>query len=559
MRFKKLKTFIALASLATSPFLPAYFGAVDLPTREIVGEIVGRRRADSKTWLRDDGYAFSAFSLVPVHYRGADGNWTDIENTFTFDGFTRFKNKNTFEISVPNVFTNGHAGKIGGKQIAFVPIGANAVSPIIADGDLNTMTQKYDKNRAYYENAWTGTDVEYKARWNGLKEFIIIKDATAPTTFRFRLDHDFAPPIYNATAKRMMKFQDGKNIIELDNITAKDAKGRNVPIIKDWNLPQTLLTLSYNPILEVTSTTTIVVAYPIVIDPTSYFNIEGATEVTSFDAWIDLCFTASQSRLNHRLNSANCTTTVNNDSGSLAGSEGYTGHVPPRATGGRAWLHWNTATTITSGATISNEASTSIGLYLIGTACCANSDNDGEDYIGIIQATTSPSTPLVVSLSVGVPGDWIRITGLQSEGQNLASSSQLDLAADGDNKGHDITTMANGEARNFRLNATGRANIAISGGTYATTTFGIAEGHDMSNQDIAVVGDTNSFAFFDSTETADLPGVPGPLHFPVLHVVWTAAAAAVVPPPADVIFFSNKPIILTWIEKLFNIAYAYGK
>lgn len=537
LNWKKTKAILALASLATAPVLQQHFGAVDLPTRQIIGEAVGHRKFNSKTWIRDDGTASSRFSQTPVHFKDANG-WQDIDNSFVSDGLTRFKNKNFFEVSVPNVFTNGQVGKLGGKQITFVPLAANPVSPIFPEtetdhGDFNMMTQKYDKF-ARYVDAWTATDVEYRAKYYGMKENIVVKNNTAPTTFKFRLDHNF-PNVIQQTGKRIMKFTDGVNTIEIDAITAQDAKGRDVPITTSWNPPENILTLSYNPVF-VTSTTTFSAVYPITIDPTTPFHIE-RTEVTSFDAWIDMCFPAGQTFAQQRTDTNNCTTTNNNDGLTNIASIGGTGHVPSRPTQARTWLQWNTATTITSGATINATASTSIGL--VNSAAPVDNFNDAEAYIGIMQATTSGPLPLQVSVA---DGDYKRVTGLFSNLQLLASSSLPALAADGNCKGHDITTMANGEARCFELNTTGRANIAIAGGTYATSTFGLCEGHDCTFQTFTVA-EGNSNVTFSSTEGANSP---------ILDVDWTAASVAVAIPPADVIFFS-------WLEKFINKAYAYGQ
>lgn len=474
--------------------------------REIIREAPERRDTFSKTWVRNDATLASRFSQTPVHYKNPQGQYVEIDPNFTDRG-TYFENTaNFFSIKLPKDFTGSHILSGNGSSVTLIPQSANAVTPVTSSEAFNIMTQKYfTADNITYENAWTATDVKLRGTWFGFKEQLIVKDSTAPTTFSWKVAWTGQTPTLDG---KRLKFGG----ITLDALVAHDAKNRNVPLQIGFRKQgaSRFFEISYNPVLEVTSTTTHMVAYPVTIDPTSRFNPQSGVETTSFDAWIDLATTAGQSRADFRIDSANKTVTDSNDTASLIGNHGYSGHVPPRPGGARAWIQFDTASTITAGATINATASSSVGIQYVAAGGVAS--NDGSDYIGLFHATTSGANPLSVAVA---NGDWKRVTGLFSSGQLITKSADLAYAA-GDCAGHDMSLMASGEARCLKLNATGRSQIAITGGSFATTTFGLGVGNDIDDVDILPVEGNNIWEI-SSAEGANPP---------ILDIDWSAAAAA---------------------------------
>ncbi len=160
----------------------------------------------------------------------------------------------------------------------------------------------------------------------------------------------------------------------------------------------------------------------------------------------------------------------------------------------RSYLPINTSS-IPSGAVVSSAS-----LYLYATSTVSDGNNDGNDYVTVVQTSQSNSTTLATA-------DYSAIASTEG----IDSGSRLDL-----------TGLASGQYYSFPLNATGRSWIKKSGqtsncgSTAGVTCLGLREGHDINNSTVA--DDTNDLFYYNTSEWT------GTSQDPYLLVTYTSFA-----------------------------------
>lgn len=144
--------------------------------RTRVKENVNERTAHTKTYLNSDGTKTMEFSTIQQNYR-ENGEWKDIDNrleSFTESGKPGFRGDAGKAGANLRSLRSGISLKGGNDSIALKPVGTADVQP-----------KKNGDYAVIYENAWPGVDLKYELRGEMVKEYTIIKDKSAQTTFDY--------------------------------------------------------------------------------------------------------------------------------------------------------------------------------------------------------------------------------------------------------------------------------------------------------------------------------------------------------------------------------------
>lgn len=192
--------------------------------------------------------------------------------------------------------------------------------------------------------------------------------------------------------------------------------------------------------------------------------------------------------------------------GSLAWSIGATMDVSATVTSGkfgsitigRVFIPFDTSV-ISSQATIS---SATLNIY---TASIINTDNDGSDYLTVVQTSQAAHTTLVAA-------DYDQCGSINSPTEGIDAGQRKD-----------ITSISTSAYTSFTLNSTGRGWIKKNGETSNCSSargiscFGIREGHDTT--DVPITDDTNNSVSIYAAEQT------GTANDPYLSVTYTVPQA----------------------------------
>ncbi|HMI82261.1 MAG TPA: DNRLRE domain-containing protein [Solirubrobacterales bacterium] len=141
-------------------------------------ELPGYRTGTSNTYRLPDGRLQTYLFEVPVNYRDADGKWMPIEEELEEapDG-SIINGDNSFEVRLPSSLDSGAVRlSVGGAWVSQKPLGL-ATDPAELDGEA-----------AVYDANDPSVSFEFEGLAGGLKENIVLADASAPSTFHFLLE-----------------------------------------------------------------------------------------------------------------------------------------------------------------------------------------------------------------------------------------------------------------------------------------------------------------------------------------------------------------------------------
>ena len=144
----------------------------------VVRALPGRSTAMSQTFELSNGEMETRLFQVPVNYRDEDGKWQEIDQDLRAlpDG-TIANGENSFDLHVPGDLDQAPVKvSVGEQWVSQIPIGIAVESAEVSQGV------------ASYEAAGGSAEIELSGLSNGLKENIVLADASAPSTFHFRLD-----------------------------------------------------------------------------------------------------------------------------------------------------------------------------------------------------------------------------------------------------------------------------------------------------------------------------------------------------------------------------------
>jgi len=169
--------------------------AEEIKNKKRVKEINELRTSNTKTYLNEDGSKTMAFSLTPKHYKDEDDKWAPIETIYEEDrsytnqkpisGVMKFFEPKAFSLETADLkvtykpFLEGITYTYGEKTFTLTPNSGRNVLPEKVTKDTIT--------RIIYSDVWDGIDVEYVAEGGSIKENVIIKKASAITSYSFSL------------------------------------------------------------------------------------------------------------------------------------------------------------------------------------------------------------------------------------------------------------------------------------------------------------------------------------------------------------------------------------
>jgi len=161
--------------------LPSSAASSDQP----VGEVVEMRTQSSDTYRNEDGSFQTVVSSVPVNFKDLDESWQPIASALVPS--TRFG------FALENVANKFHArftaspALAGGVLAEFAPSEATSFALSLPDVQIGSTMLPEGDNGVVYTGALRGADLHYRVTATGVKEGIELADASAPTTFTFKL------------------------------------------------------------------------------------------------------------------------------------------------------------------------------------------------------------------------------------------------------------------------------------------------------------------------------------------------------------------------------------
>jgi len=141
-------------------------------------ELSSRRTETSTTYRLPDGRLQTYLFEAPVNYKDAEGNWMSIDEGLEEapDG-SLTNGDNSFDVRLPKSLDNGAVRlSIGDAWVSQKPLG------------METDAAELEGETALYESGADGVSFEFSGLANGLKEDIVLADASAPTTLQFLLE-----------------------------------------------------------------------------------------------------------------------------------------------------------------------------------------------------------------------------------------------------------------------------------------------------------------------------------------------------------------------------------
>ncbi len=162
---------------------------------QIEGELIQKRTANEKYFMRSDQSILAAVYPNAVHYKDVDGTWKEIDNRLTesTDGAeTVFSNTvNALNVKFAKKAKDGKLVKLHYEdtKIAWYLNGAAKTTATPLENDWPEQTDPTavigNQSAVLYENILPKVDLEYLLIGDELKENIVLKDRTAIGTYTF--------------------------------------------------------------------------------------------------------------------------------------------------------------------------------------------------------------------------------------------------------------------------------------------------------------------------------------------------------------------------------------
>ncbi|MFC8360260.1 LamG-like jellyroll fold domain-containing protein [Streptomyces griseorubiginosus] len=153
-------------------------------------EVKGKRAERERTYLNPDGTYTTRFYTEPVNYRAEDGSWKTIDTSLV-----------PAEGNGPSTMSAGEEGFETESTEAQIEFGGTAdADPVVRmtvdEGvsigygvdEASTAAGQADGSTLAYEDVRPHSDVEFVAGSNSVKETLVLKNADAPTEWRFPLE-----------------------------------------------------------------------------------------------------------------------------------------------------------------------------------------------------------------------------------------------------------------------------------------------------------------------------------------------------------------------------------
>lgn len=170
----------SIVALLLFPLVPGS-AAVAEPLVPRAFELVGLRTATSATFAQPDGSMKTVLHAQPIHYREQDGGWAQIRRRFVDSGRSGFRWRNEAAGFVAELRSTARDGLVRYDA-------GTAGFALTLEDAVATPGAKVGEAELVYPAVFSGVDLEYELLGNGLKETLVLSDASAPATYRFRLE-----------------------------------------------------------------------------------------------------------------------------------------------------------------------------------------------------------------------------------------------------------------------------------------------------------------------------------------------------------------------------------
>jgi RHS repeat-associated protein len=152
-------------------------------------ELVELRTEQSKTFRNGNGTFTASVFAEPVHFRNGSGRWQEISSRLVAadSGGFAFRNE-------ANDFRVLFKPELEGEYARFVADG-DAFSLRAVGAARATARAARDDGRLTYDGAYPGVDLEYELAPSGVKETLVLRDANAPSRYRFELEGPEGLPV----------------------------------------------------------------------------------------------------------------------------------------------------------------------------------------------------------------------------------------------------------------------------------------------------------------------------------------------------------------------------
>lgn len=189
----------------------------------VIGEVEEKRTETSKTFRMSDGTYCLADYGFPVHYRDANNEWADYDNTLTFDETVDSDGMNGYENSLSDVgikfAKNAKSSNLlkltsGDYKISIGLVGSNNSKSIevyskhaAEEGtDINSASLLHElTSGVLYEDVFANVDLEYIVTGSNVKENIIIKDKCDNYSYTFELKLKNITPELTSQGELLLK------------------------------------------------------------------------------------------------------------------------------------------------------------------------------------------------------------------------------------------------------------------------------------------------------------------------------------------------------------------
>lgn len=149
----------------------------------MIRELIERRTANSKHWLRDDGLTEVEIYIKPIHYEDEHGRWQDIETDI--EDRAEVVDGEGYGLRAVKAPFRAHFGRSAKSPQRFEVPGKGHI--IIRPLGVGASHAQVERSKATYRDAWKGVDWVRTILPEGIKSDFILKDRSAPNEFRFRV------------------------------------------------------------------------------------------------------------------------------------------------------------------------------------------------------------------------------------------------------------------------------------------------------------------------------------------------------------------------------------
>lgn len=206
------------------------------------------RESNSDTYLMSDGTYECVVYAEDKYYKDDNGNYAELDHRIIEAPRTRSNKKYSYKnvagdvdvyfySNIPSVYLESQ-----NESLSFSMLRTNRIKGAVLGGSSEKLSvhdyDLYGDNFIAYENIISDTDVIYQMKNGCLKEYVVLKSASAPTEFSF----DFSAEGYTVEKAEegtvVFKNANGETVFELGSLFAVDTNGEYTDAL-DYSIEKT--------------------------------------------------------------------------------------------------------------------------------------------------------------------------------------------------------------------------------------------------------------------------------------------------------------------------------